>query len=89
VAGFSSSVKIEIHVEDLRDLTVSNDEAHIAALIVRSAFPRFPLGAAIAGTTLLQLRIVAFLFVGLITNSLQTGFSGLPHTIAGKGLLRA
>ena len=31
----------------------------------------------------------AFLFVGLITNSLQTGFSDLAHRVAGKGLLRA
>jgi hypothetical protein len=49
----------KIHVEDLRDFPLSNDEARTAGLIVRLAFPRFPPSAAIAGTMLSQLRIVA------------------------------
>ncbi len=69
----------QIQIDDLRDFAVSN---------VRLAFPRFPPGAAIAGTMLLQLRIVVprrFPFVGLITNSLQTGLLDLVHRVAGKG----
>ena len=31
----------------------------------------------------------AFLFVGVITNSLQTDFSDLTHRVAGMGLLQA
>jgi hypothetical protein len=49
----------QIQIDDLRDFPLLNDEAHNAALTVRLAFPRFPPGAAIAGTMLLRLRIVA------------------------------
>jgi hypothetical protein len=78
----------QIHVKDLRHFTVSNDEAHIAALIVRLAFPRFPPGAAIAGAMLLQLRIVAprrFPFCGPYYQQLANRLFGFTASCCREG----